>query len=132
VRVALSRSDPLARRRRIRLAALADRKFELWPRDMAPGFYDIVVGTCRTAGFEPELDEQAMGNTVWGNLARGRGVALISASLASQLPAGVTLVDLVEPTAALTYEAIWHREDVPVVQRSVDVTVAFAKEMNWL
>jgi len=22
--------------------------------------------------------------------------------------------------------------DVPVVQRSVDVTVAFAKEMNWL
>jgi DNA-binding transcriptional LysR family regulator len=132
VRIALSKSDPLARRRRIRLAALADRLFEVWPQDMAPGFYEIVVGTCRTAGFEPELDEQATGNTVWGNLARGRGVALINASLAEQLPSGVTLVELAEPTATLTYEAVWHREDLPVLQRSIDVAVALAEEMRWL
>src|SRR5262249_37245302 len=40
--IALSKTDPLARRRRIDLAALADRLFEVWPRDMAPGFYDMV------------------------------------------------------------------------------------------
>jgi DNA-binding transcriptional LysR family regulator len=132
VRIALSKSDPLTRRRYIRLTALADRLFEVWPRDMAPGFYDMVVGTCRTAGFEPDLDERATGNTVWGNLARGRGVALINASLAEQMPSGVSLVDLVEPTATLTYEAIWQRDDLPVVQRSLDAAVALAEEIGWL
>src|SRR5215471_9166324 len=97
LRVALSTTDPLAQRKRIDLATLADRLFEVWPRDMAPGFYDTIVGTCRTAGFEPQLDEQAAGNTVWGNLTRGRGVALINASLAEQLPRGITLVELAQP-----------------------------------
>jgi DNA-binding transcriptional LysR family regulator len=109
LRVALRTTDPLARRKRIKLATLAGRLFEVWPRDMAPGFYDTVAGTCRTAGFEPQLDEQATGNTVWGNLARGRGVALINASLAEQLPRGITLVELAQPAATLTYDAVWHQ-----------------------
>jgi hypothetical protein len=100
--VALGDAEPLARRTCLALATLAGRRFEVWPREMAPGFYDTVVGTCRTAGFEPVLDEQATGNTVWRNLDRGRGVALINASLAKQLPRGVTLVELGEPRSTIT------------------------------
>jgi DNA-binding transcriptional LysR family regulator len=132
VRIALSKSDPLARRRRIPLTAVADRLFEVWPRDMAPGFYDIVVAMCRTAGFEPMLDERATGNTVWGNLARGRGVALINASLAQQLPPGVTLVDLAEPAATITYQAIWRDAEAPIIQGSLDVVTALATARGWL
>jgi DNA-binding transcriptional LysR family regulator len=132
LRVALSTNDPLARRRHVKLSTLADRSFEVWPRDMAPGFYDAVVGTCRVAGFEPKLDERATGNTVWGNLARGRGVALINASLAEQLPRGVTLVELVEPAATLTYEAVWHHDPLPVVERSLEVAAQLAKQVDWL
>ena len=97
--VTLSAGDELSRRRRLKLSTLRDRLFELWPRDMAPGFYDTIVSTCRNAGFEPNLDEQAAGNTVWGNIARGRGVAVINASLSHQLPPGVTLIELAEPKA---------------------------------
>jgi DNA-binding transcriptional LysR family regulator len=132
LRVALSKSDPLARRKHIQLANLADRLFEVWPRDMAPGFYDAVIGTCRTAGFEPRLDEQATGNTVWGNLARGRGVALINASLAEQLPRGITLVELAPPTATLTYDAVWHQGELPLIQRSLEVAAQLAREAGWL
>jgi DNA-binding transcriptional LysR family regulator len=132
LRIALSKTDPLARRRRIELAALADRLFEVWPRDMAPGFYDMIVGTCRTAGFEPRLDEQATGNTVWGNLARGRGVALINASLAEQLPPGVTLVELAHPAATLTFDAVWHQGELPLIHRSLEVAAELAKEAGWL
>ena len=81
--------------------------FEVWPREMAPGFYDTIIGACHAAGFEPKLDHQAAGNTVWGNIARGRGVGLINASLAEQLPRGVTLVDLAQPTSVLTIDAVW-------------------------
>jgi DNA-binding transcriptional LysR family regulator len=130
--VALSKNDQLARRKRIKLATLADRRFELWPREMAPGFYDSVVGTCRTAGFEPTLDEQAAGNTVWGNLARGQGVALINASLAEQTPQGITLLPLTEPTATLTYDAIWHPGDAPLIQRTLQVAAQLAKDSHWL
>jgi DNA-binding transcriptional LysR family regulator len=132
LRVALNKNDPLARRKRIKLATLADRRFELWPREMAPGFYDTVVGTCRTAGFEPTLDEQAAGNTVWGNLARGQGVALINASLAEQTPRGITLVPLAEPTATLTYDAVWHLGDAPLIQRTLQVAAQLAKDSHWL
>ena len=132
LRVALSKTDPLARRKHIQLASLADRLFEVWPRDMAPGFYDTVVGTCRIAGFEPQLDEQATGNTVWGNLARGRGVALINASLAEQLPRGITLVELAPPTATLTYDAVWHQGELPLIQRSLEVAAQLAREAGWL
>jgi DNA-binding transcriptional LysR family regulator len=132
LRVALSKSDPLAGRRHVVLTALSDRLFEVWPRDMAPGFYDTVVGTCRTAGFDPKLDERAAGNTVWGNLARGRGVALINASIAEQLPSGITLVDLAQPTATLDYEATWYRDDLPVIQRLLEVGAVLARERGWL
>jgi DNA-binding transcriptional LysR family regulator len=99
---------------------------------MAPGFYDTVVGTCRMAGFEPNLDEQATGNTVWGNLARGRGVALINASLAEQLPRGITLVEIAEPAATLRYDAVWHQSEPPLIQRSLEVAAQLANEAGWL
>src|SRR5262250_1623442 len=132
LRVALSTTDPLTRRTRVELATLAGRLFEVWPRDMAPGFYDSVVGTCRAAGFEPRLDEQAAGNTVWGNLARGRGVALINASLAEQLPRGISLVELAQPTATLTYDAVWHQGERPLIQRSLEAAAQLANDAGWL
>jgi DNA-binding transcriptional LysR family regulator len=132
LRIALAETDPLARHQRIELVTLAGRLFEVWPRDMAPGFYDTVVGTCRMAGFEPNLDEQATGNTVWGNLARGRGVALINASLAEQLPRGITLVEIAEPAATLRYDAVWHQSEPPLIQRSLEVAAQLANEAGWL
>ncbi len=132
LRLALSSTDPLARRDRIDLATTADRLFEIWPRDMAPGFYDTVITACRAAGFEPRLDEQAAGNTVWGNLARGRGVALINASLAEQLPRGISLVKLTEPAATLTYAVVWHQDQRPLIQRSLDTIGQLASEAGWL
>ena len=79
LRLALGDGHPLAGASSIELSELRDQRFEIWPREMAPGFYDAVVGACRAAGFEPDLDERAAGNTVWGYIARRRGVGLINA-----------------------------------------------------
>jgi DNA-binding transcriptional LysR family regulator len=90
---AISADSKLAVRERIALADLADEAFELWPREMTPGFYDAVVAGCREAGFEPKLDEHTAGSTVWGNIAQGRGVGLVVRSLLEQLPRGITLIE---------------------------------------
>lgn len=132
LRIALSSRDPLAGHESIELAVLRERRFEIWPRDMAPGFYDAVLAACRAAGFEPELDERATGNTVWGYLARGRGVALINDSLREQPPRGVTLVNVAGSDQVMTIEAVWHGQAPPSVERVVDAATRLAREGSWI
>jgi DNA-binding transcriptional LysR family regulator len=71
-RVAVGERHRLADRTEIQLSELHDERFEFWPREMAPGYYDAVEEACHAAGFEPDRDEQAAGSTVWGNIARPR------------------------------------------------------------
>jgi len=130
---AVSSSSEMAARDRVAVAELADAPLELWPREMAPGYYDAVIATCRDAGFEPRCDEQAAGSTVWGNIAQGRGVGLVVRSLVDQLPRGITLVELSEPRAVLIIDLVWHRETAsPAVRHLVTAAGAVAVERNWL
>src|SRR5262249_38186387 len=77
VRLATAEKHPLAEQKEVELSTLRNETLELWPRDMAPGYYDAIVAACRTAGFEPDVDEQGAGSTVWGYIAQGRGVGLV-------------------------------------------------------
>jgi len=121
----------MARRKRIDLKLLADRLFEIWPREMAPGLFDAIVAQCRSAGFEPKIDEQATGNTVWRNIARGRGVALINASVMETAPRNVIFVDLASATAAVTIEAVWCNDEIPLTRRVVEFATDLAQENGW-
>src|SRR5260221_4432221 len=53
--------------------------------------------------------------------ARGRGVALINAPLDEHLPHGITHVELLQPTATLTLDAVWHQGELSLIQRSLAV-----------
>jgi DNA-binding transcriptional LysR family regulator len=131
-RLAVAEDHPLVSREQVPLSALQHERFELWPRAMAPGFYDAVAAACRGAGFEHDRDEQAAGSTVWGNIARGRGVALVVSSLIEQLPRGVRLVDLASPPVKLAITAVWRTGNhQPAVARLVDITSRLAKERSW-
>jgi DNA-binding transcriptional LysR family regulator len=131
-RLAVAEDHPLVSREQVPLSALQHERFELWPRAMAPGFYDAVAAACRGAGFEHDRDEQAAGSTVWGNIARGRGVALVVSSLIEQLPRGVRLVDLAPPPVKLAITAVWRTGNhQPAVARLVDITSRLAKERSW-
>jgi hypothetical protein len=48
------------------------------------------------------------------------------------LPRGVTLVELAELNATLTFDAVWYRGEPPVIQRALDVTGELANEQGWL
>jgi len=132
LRAAVAASDPLAGQPSVELAQLSERRFELWQRAMAPGFYDSVLAACHAAGFEPRRNEQAAGNTVWRSLARGPGVALVNDSLREQMPGGVVLVPLAAAAAPLMLEAVWRRDDVPAISTALDVARALAAEHGWL
>lgn len=129
---ALSDAHPLALRSRLGLAELRGEVLELWPRELSPGFYDTVLGACRGAGLDPEIDHQATGSTVWGAIARGHGFGLVVASLREQLPRGVALVAL-EDDVALSIDAVLAKDcDVPGVRRLVAAASRVGEQRGWL
>jgi DNA-binding transcriptional LysR family regulator len=132
VRLAVAEDHRLAASDEVDLAALGEERFELWPREMSPGYYDAMVAACRTAGFEPRIDEHGAGSTVWGYVAQGRGIGLVVSSLVEQLPRGVKLVDLAPPRPMLTVNAVWRQDqELPSIERLLDVADQIARERRW-
>jgi DNA-binding transcriptional LysR family regulator len=131
--VAVSQRHTHARRASLPLSALAEELFELWPREMAPGYFDTVVGAAKSAGFDPRLDEHAAGSTVWGNIVRGRGVGLVNASLVDQLPRGIRLVKVSRPRPTLAISAVWRRDgELPAIDRLLETARALGARDHWV
>lgn len=132
LRLAVCTGHRLAGADHVRLGSLRDERFEVWPRDMSPGYYDVVVGACRAAGFEPTLDEHGAGATVWGYIVQGRGAGLVVSSLFEQLPAGITLVDLAPPRPTLAINAVWSDDnELPAIQRLLEDAASLSADRGW-
>jgi DNA-binding transcriptional LysR family regulator len=131
---AVSEDHALADQSSIDLRDFQHESFELWPRDMGPGYYDAVVAACRAAGFEPRRDPSAAGSIVWGNIAQARGVALIVKSLESQVPHGVRILPLRQPhRAPLLIDVVWATDPVaPAVERFGEIARDVAERHGWL
>ena len=68
----------LAGRRRTALRSLAHEPFIQFPRELAPGLYDLAIAACQKAGFTPHLAQEAIQmQTILGLVAAGLGVALV-------------------------------------------------------
>jgi DNA-binding transcriptional LysR family regulator len=132
LRIAVGESHHLAGREQVELSHLRDETLELWPHEMAPGYYDAVMAACRTAGFEPRIDQHGAGSTVWGYIAEGRGVGLVVSSLIEQLPSGVELVDVAPPRPMLTVNAVWRRDhELPTIERFFESAQGLVQERHW-
>jgi len=59
----LAADDPLSSRTELELAELSGRKLMMFPRSMAPGYYDEILATCRAHGFSPTEVAQGIGLT---------------------------------------------------------------------
>jgi DNA-binding transcriptional LysR family regulator len=132
VRVAVADGHRFAGKTQVELAGLRNETLELWPHEMAPGYYDAMVAACRAAGFHPKIDSHGAGSTVWGYIAEGRGVGLVVSSLIEQLPRGVRLVDLAPPRPMLTVNAVWrHDLELPAITRFFESAKRLANEHHW-
>jgi hypothetical protein len=69
---------------------------------------------------------------VWRYIAQNRGVGLVNASLAEQLPRGVTLVALAGTQPPIVTDAVWHgRDPLPVLERALAAAAALGAERSW-
>ena len=88
LRIVINAAHPLARKRRIAMAELANEGFISFPGGVGTGLPAILQRLCREAGFEPRIVQTAReAMTQIGLVAAGLGIALLPAPLECvQLP----------------------------------------------
>jgi len=81
---ALASSHPLARAAQVSVAEMAAEPFVLFERSCASGLHDLIVDTCRSAGFELTVNYCAREwHTLLALVATGHGMTIIPASLSA-------------------------------------------------
>ena len=112
MRVALPAKHRLATKRRLALGALAEELFVLADRVAAPVDHDLVLRSCREAGFVPTAPHEAdQLQLLLGMVAADCGVALVPNSARRFLPRGVVLRPLELPSPMFQTAIAWRRED---------------------
>ena len=131
---AVSEDHRLAAQSSIDLRDLQHEFFELWPRDMGPGYYDAVVAACRAAGFEPRRDPSAAGSIVWANIAQARGVgAHREVPGIAGAPRGTDPPVAPAAAAPLPIDVVWATDPVaPAVGRFGELARDVADRHGWL
>ena len=88
---ALPAAHPLATLTRVPLRRLAAEPHVLFPRDQAPGFHDLLIGSLAGTGAGPRVIQYAPEMlTIIGLVAAGTGVSLVPASVSRLALDGVT------------------------------------------
>lgn len=95
--VVLATSNPLARRRRLRLENLAGEALYWFDRRRQPAFFDHCERVFARHGFAPRrLSEPPDHHVLLSSIVAGRGIALVPSSFAALRRAGVAYRPLVE------------------------------------
>lgn len=113
----------LGRRRSLRLQELAQERFVMFARDVAPANHDNVLAVFSRAGVQPQLVHAArQWLTVIAMVAHGLGVALVPSSLAASRVADVVFIPLAHLPSPSAASLVWRAEDSNVaLQRFLDV-----------
>ena len=130
---ALPEKHPLARKPgKLALEKLKDAPFILFPRPNAPSLYDNVVSCCKSAGFSPRVEQEAIQmQTIVSLVSAELGVALIPASLVNLRRTGVTYKSLQGGSPLTEVHLVWRRgDDLPALRVFVDVALQTANATN--
>jgi DNA-binding transcriptional LysR family regulator len=134
----LSTRHRLAAAPTIPVTALRDEMLQLFPRRLAPAYYDGIVAACHEAGFSPEIRafEKPPVNAMLARLSSGRDVGLAPTSFAehaAKASTGIVRRDVVDPSIVAELSVLWPANDPSPAIASVLATARRCAEHNgWL
>ncbi|RDJ99413.1 LysR family transcriptional regulator [Paraburkholderia lacunae] len=127
---ARSAADPQAEwlDRPISLRDVADAPLVIFPRRLAPGFYDIIMDCYGVAGLAPRVGQEAIQmQTIVSLVSAGMGVALVPQSLRNLRRTGVVYRPLSESVPAIETGLVWRTAEVsPVLAGFIEIVRAHA------
>ncbi|KWI19687.1 LysR family transcriptional regulator [Burkholderia ubonensis] len=112
----------------VRLAEVAALPLVIFPRRLAPGFYDIITGCYGAAGATPRIGQEAIQmQTIVSLVSAGMGVALVPQSLRNLRRTGVVYRPLADGAPVVETGLVWRTGDVsPVLAGFIDIVRAQA------
>jgi DNA-binding transcriptional LysR family regulator len=125
---------PLAARREVELAAVAEHPILMHPRSANPGQFDLVRELFARAGLEPRFVEPPVAFDPTQRMIRdGRAIGLVGASSASAPAAGLRWVRLADSQVKFAIDLVLRDgETSPTTDRFERVAVATAAAAGWL
>jgi DNA-binding transcriptional LysR family regulator len=114
------------------LREVADLPLVIFPRRLAPGFYDIIMDCYGVAGLVPQVGQEAIQmQTIVSLVSAGMGVALVPQSLRNLRRTGVVYRPLAESVPAIETGLVWRKDEVsPVLAGFIDVVRAHAATLE--
>jgi DNA-binding transcriptional LysR family regulator len=97
MRIVLPSNHPLARKRFVSLATLAQETIILPPRAISPGLYDSIIASCQRAGFSPMLkheDQVMVIASIVHLVAAGFGISIVPHSFEHIRADGIVYVPI--------------------------------------
>jgi DNA-binding transcriptional LysR family regulator len=136
VAAVLSEDHPLAGGRSIRLADLAEETLLLFPRELAPAYYERIIGACERAGVHPRVTVLRNPAASLARLLNVREVGLIPASFAFHLAEaqdGIVARHVVRPKILAEWSILWSTgTSSAAVARFLGSARRCASENGWL
>lgn len=112
----------LARRKRLRLAELADEPFVFYSRPSGPVVHDTIIGFCRAAGFTPRIQQAADVQTIVALVAAGLGVSLLISPTPPTNPDAVVYRELSDDLPPWPLSVAWSPDNrSPVLERFLEL-----------
>ncbi|KML48404.1 LysR family transcriptional regulator [Burkholderia cepacia] len=110
----------------VHLADVVALPLVIFPRRLAPGFYDIITGCYGAAGETPRIGQEAIQmQTIVSLVSAGMGVALVPQSLRNLRRTGVVYRPLAGRAPVVETGLVWRTGDVsPVLAAFIDVVRA--------
>ncbi|SDC69262.1 LysR family transcriptional regulator [Paraburkholderia lycopersici] len=112
----------------VSLRDLADAPLVIFPRHLAPGFYDSIMDCYGAAGIAPNVGQEAIQmQTIVSLVSAGMGVALVPQSLRHLRRTGVVYQPLAGPVPAIETGLVWRSAGVsPVLAAFIEIVRAHA------
>lgn len=128
--IALPKSHPQAEAGRISLATLKDEPFVLFERQQSSLFYSRIIAMCETAGFVPQVSQQATQiHTVVGLVGAGMGVSIVpEVAMNLQLPT-VSFAQIEDNPAGVDVCLAWRKDNsLPALTSFADIVAEVARD----
>jgi DNA-binding transcriptional LysR family regulator len=122
----------------VTVASLEGETLRLFPRELAPIYYDRIVAACEQAGFEPRITAfpNPPPQATLARLPAGREVSLAPASFgvpAAAAEPDVLARELAQPGILVEWSILWPaRAQSAAIARFLDSARRCAADKNWL
>jgi DNA-binding transcriptional LysR family regulator len=134
----LSKRHRLANASSIPLADLEHETLLLFPRELAPAYYDRIMESCERAGFQPQVRAfpKPPVNAMLARLLGAREVGLSPASFAfhsAQAEPGIVALEIINPPILAEWSILWPaRAQSAAIARFLDSAQRCAADNDWL